>query len=498
MSLVTRLSLFFLVALAVVLAGFSVSLYLLAKTYLYRQVDERLETALHTLVAIAEIKPDGVEWEPQDRLLSVGQDSSADQVRWMVQDGEGRFVKRSPNLGEENLLPDTVAFSTASESVVYQTDRGNQPWRFKLQRLQADDPQTPPRANAQGHRFPVLILATGASLQPLQAALRNLALALTGLSLGLWLLAALVGRWLCRRALRPMTQMAAAARTMKPPDLGQCLPSPGTADELEDLGQAFNDLLSRLHEAFQRQRRFTGDASHQLRTPLTAVLGQIEIALHKDRPVEEYRQSLQRIHGQAIHLHRIVEALLFLARADAEANLPDLEIVDLAAWLNIYLKGWSNHPRHVDLCVERFCDGPLLARVHLPLLDQLLGNLVDNACKYSAAGTPIVLRLNHEAGQVTLMVEDAGCGIAADDLPHIFEPFYRSAQARRAGYGGTGLGLAVAQRIAQAFHGTLSAESEPGHGTRFLLRLPEIDSSELPTYGAPARELALSRLRLSR
>src|SRR5262249_2757283 len=117
---------------------------------------------------------------------------------------------------------------------------------------------------------------------------------------------------------------------------------------------------------------------------------------------------------------------------------------------------------------------PLGARVHAPLLGQLLDNLLDNACKYSEPGSTITVRLGRGPGVVGLAVEDAGGGIAAEDLPHLFEPFYRSPDARRQGRVGVGLGLAVAQRIATAFRGTIRVESEPGRGSRFLLELPEV------------------------
>src|SRR5207237_5449928 len=114
------------------------------------------------------------------------------------------------------------------------------------------------------------------------------------------------------RALVPVTHMAAAARSMSAADLRQRLPSPGTGDELEDLRGGFNDLLGRVEEALERQRRFTGDASHQLRTPLTVMLGQVEVALRRDRPADDYRRALTQVQQQAVHLRRIVEALLFL------------------------------------------------------------------------------------------------------------------------------------------------------------------------------------------
>ena len=163
-------------------------------------------------------------------------------------------------------------------------------------------------------------MVVAAPRTPLQKSLQALAVVLSSLSLLLWLSAALVGRWLCRRALAPLTRMADAARTIHADDLGRRLPSAGTGDELEDLGRAFNDLLARLQESFERQRRFTGDASHQLRTPLTAILGQLEVLFRRDRPAEEYDRVLKLVQKQAAHLRLIVEMLLFLARADAETE----------------------------------------------------------------------------------------------------------------------------------------------------------------------------------
>jgi signal transduction histidine kinase len=254
-------------------------------------------------------------------------------------------------------------------------------------------------------------------------------------------------------------------------DLDERLPIAQTADELEELGRAFNDLLGRVQEAFERQRRFTGDASHQLRTPLTAMLGQLEVALRRTRSADEYRAALAAARSQADHLRQLVEMLLYLARADAEARLPQLERTEWSAWLASHLERWSNHARRKDLRVE-VPSPPRWVRVQPALLGQLLDNLLDNACKYSEPGTPITVQLGGDATVATLAVEDAGSGIDPADLPHVFEPFYRSEEARRHSRAGLGLGLAVASRIAGALGGALAAESEPGKGSRFILSLP--------------------------
>ncbi len=445
MSLTSRMSAFFLAALALVLVGFSSTLYLLAHTYLHRQVDERLKAALDTLVAAVESEPDGLDWEPEAHHLVLGQSEEADQVRWTVRDGS--IVEQSANLENAAVL------QTAAPG-----------WLVAEQRIESVGPAVPPKHRA-------LSITVGLSLAPMRATVLRLALTLTGLSLGLWLLAALAGRAVARRALAPVTRMAQAARATSPAD-PQPLPSPGTHDELEDLQRAFNDLLRRLHEAFERQRRFTGDASHQLRTPLAAMLGQVEVTLRRERPTAEYQATLARVRDQANHLRQIVEALLFLARADAEARLDALSSTDLAEQLPALAARWADHPRSADLRTEIADPGPFPSRSQPHLLGQLLDNLIDNAFKYSEPRTPVVVRLRCEGEALVLEVEDVGRGIAAPDLEHIFEPFYRSTASRLQGLPGVGLGLAMVQRIALALGGTVVVKSTEGTGSRFTVRLP--------------------------
>jgi heavy metal sensor kinase len=467
MTLSTRLSLFFLAALALVLAGFSGALYALAHLYLFRQADERCRAGLDVLHAAVEIEDGAAAWDPQDRRLSLNGDGG--EV-WAVFDDRGRLqdgAGAGPLSAEEQ--PD------GPEDVRWQ----GQWWRRARRWVRPDaalrrpnDPR--PRA---------LLLTVAVPLGPVHAALRTLALWLGGLSLAAWAAAALAGRRLCRRALAPLTRMAQAAHGIGAADLTRRLPVPSTGDELKGLAEAFNDLLARLEEAFARQRRFTAEASHQLRTPLTALRGQAEVALRRERPPQEYRTALESVRGQAERLQRLVEMLLFLARADAESAAPERERIDLGDWLRGHLASWDGHARRGDLREEIEAQGPLSVRTHAALLGQALDNVLDNACKYSAPGSPIVLRLRREKGELLLAVEDRGCGVSEQDLAHVFEPFFRSAEARRRGVGGVGLGLAVAARIVAALGGRVEAHSREGEGSRFVLALPEHESANGNTPG---------------
>ena len=259
-------------------------------------------------------------------------------------------------------------------------------------------------------------------------------------------------------------------RAMGAADLTHRLPVSASADELADLAAAFNGLLDRLAEAFERERRFAGEASHQLRTPLAALIGQVEVALRRDREPTEYRRALTAVLDQAGRLLRVVEALLFLARSEADARLPGVERVDLAAWVPARLRTWGDHPRAGDLVFEP-PSADVSALIHPDLFGELLDALIDNATKYSAPGAPVVVRVGCDSQGPWAEVEDRGCGIAPDDLPHLFRPFFRAEGARRRGVPGVGLGLAVAARVATALGGSIEVESELGRGSRVRVGL---------------------------
>jgi signal transduction histidine kinase len=483
MSLAGRFSALFLAALGSVLLGFSTALYVAARVYLDRQLGERLAAALAVLAAAAEVHPEGVEWEPQERILPLGQESGPDRLRWMVFDEDGHRIDHSRNLVDAELSPDWTPRPGDAMLPARLVDRRGRTWRIaqstvrpgsipapgapaKMPHPVPDPPQAP------DHLHPSLVLTVCASVDPVEGMLAALGWSLIALSVTIGLGAGLLCRRLSRRALTPLSRMAASARGLDATDPGWCLEGAGTGDELDELGRAFNELLARLHVAYQRQRRFSSDASHQLRTPLTVLIGQLQVALRRERSGEEYRQALHSALGRAVQLAQIVEALLFLGRADADAGLPRGEALELNHWTAGHLAGRPATGRDAEI-VHRAREGAALwVRAHPPLLGQLLDNLLDNAAKYGRPGTPILVETLRRREAAILAVEDRGPGIPAEDLPRVFEPFYRSAGARRQGTSGVGLGLAVAHRIAAAFAGSLTVRSELGSGCRLELRLP--------------------------
>jgi signal transduction histidine kinase len=229
-------------------------------------------------------------------------------------------------------------------------------------------------------------------------------------------------------------------------------------------------LLDRLEVSFQQQRRFTGDASHQFRTPLTIIQGQAEVALRRERTAAEYAEVLQTIRQQAARLHELVENLLFLARPHSDSNSPAIEPIDLAAWLDDFQRSWQDSPRAADIHFQN-ADHALVAEAHSGMLTEILNNLLDNALKYSATGAAVTVRVRQSGDSVALAVEDRGIGMTDDDLKHVFQPFFRSEAARRQGTTGVGLGLSIVNRLAAAMNARVEVETRESQGSTFTLWL---------------------------
>jgi heavy metal sensor kinase len=484
MTLTNRLNWFSLATLGVVLAGFSFAIYLLASRHLHGQAREQLDATINMLAAAAEIKPSGVEWEPAERRMIVPHWGAQENLVWQINAKDGHIIDGSISRTSPEASDLTYriaqAFDAGQLAPAEVRWRGTN-WLIGGIWLHATDPNAKPKRRPRGgEEFqPALAAVAGISLAPVESDLNRLALALGGISVIIWLVALVLGRAISRRALLPVRKMAESARDMDASDLTHRLPIALTGDELGELGRSFNGLLDRLHESHERQRRFTGDASHQLRTPLTAMLGQVDVALRRERPAGEYREALESVGEQANRLRQIVESLLFLARSDAEAQLPDRTRLDLRQWVVEHLEKWSGHERANDIKIEIEGQEAIAASVHPVMLGEIVNILLDNACKFSPPGKPITIRLRSAAGAAELSVVDQGIGMSHEELNHLFQPFYRTPEARRRGVEGTGLGLAIARRLAQALGGSLTVVSQPNAGSCFTLRLGSINSTSV-------------------
>jgi len=292
------------------------------------------------------------------------------------------------------------------------------------------------------------------------------------------LLAGAGGYLLARRSLTPVVAMSSQASRIGAENLYQRLNVQNPSDELGHLAGSFNELLDRLSQSFERQRRFVADASHELRTPVAILCGEAEVALSKqERTQQEYRESLEILRQEAKRLQHIVEDLFTLARADAgqyPLALTDFYLDELVDECSRNVRTLAA-ARKIALSCEAERELPI--RADEPLLRRMLLNLLDNAIKYTPEGGWVSLRCNQETGQYRLTVEDSGPGISAELQCRIFERFFRGDKARshsdNNGSGGAGLGLAIALWIAGAHGGKLDLTHSSPHGSLFTALLPK-------------------------
>jgi heavy metal sensor kinase len=287
------------------------------------------------------------------------------------------------------------------------------------------------------------------------------------------LAAGLGGAFLTDRALRPVREIAGTAARLGASDLSERLPVSG-ADEFSELSSSFNAMLARLEEAFERQRRFTADASHELRTPLSIIQANSSMALEHPWPEDRYREFLTAIDSAAARQSRIVEELLFLARADAGKLAGDVGPVCLSEVLEEAAEAVSR-PNRPGIRLEDM-DPALVVSGSGSELTRLFTNLLENAVRHTPLEGTVTVSAIVDATSVVVAVTDTGEGIAPEHLPHLGERFYRVDAARSAATGGNGLGLAICRSITEAHGGRMTIESNVGEGTtvRTLLLLARL------------------------
>ena len=288
-------------------------------------------------------------------------------------------------------------------------------------------------------------------------------------------LAGFGGYWLSGRAMKPVHNLVISTRAISERTLSKRIQVSEAHDELRELGDTINAMLGRLESAFTRITRFTSDASHELRTPITVIRTTSEVILERDRSTEQYKEMVGQILRESESTSALIEQLLTLARADADTEQLSLEKTDLRALveeLEPVSKALAEN-RNIRWSAQ-IPDEPVVVLGDRPHLRRLLLIFIDNACRYTDIDGSVRLRLAAQEGQALLEVTDTGIGIPPDELTQIFDRFYRGSNARFFEPDGSGLGLSIAHWIATAHGGTLTAQSMLGSGTSMLVSLPMV------------------------
>lgn len=480
MTLTARVSTFFLATLAGALAIYSLVFYSVTSRQIHFQFDHEMGGVLNSFVAAAEVEETEVKWQPLEHSIVFGSLDEFGEVQWIVV-GDRSLIVEASRTADPAFRAEAIAIANTNvaNGTIHDSVLESEPTMLMYQRLSAPRPDASDR---ELDEFDEVMVVVGRSTVKRDAILTRLTFLVTLLPLVAWLIAAVLGRWVVRHALRPVSAMSRQARSIAGSDFQSRLKIDHSGDELAELGATFNRLLDRQQSAFEQQRRFAGDAAHELRSPITVLLGEIDVTLRRPRTQAEYQSTLGVLRKQSRTLQEIVESLLFLARSEGDAALPQLQKIDLHSWLDEHQRTWSHSPRANDLKIVNHVAPGTAVLCTISLLAQIVENLVSNALKYSDPGTTVTVLSETLDESAMIHVTDEGDGISEADQEHLFDAFFRSSNARKKGIAGNGLGLAIANRIASALGGSLRCESTLGKGSRFTLRLPlsKISSDVLP------------------
>lgn len=374
-----------------------------------------------------------------------------------IRDQDGNWIFRAPLL-EQNQFA-SPAPATVKGRFFQDVQLGGKPFRFITQRIEAN-----------GRSYTV---QTGLPIGQIAATLNLFGRSLLMLAPLLLLAAGSGGYWLSRKALRPVDAITRTARSIGGTNLSDRLEKLTTGDELQRLSDTLNQMLGRIESAFLRVTQFTADASHELRTPVSVMRTSAELALRKPRTDAEYRDSLAQILAESEKVSQLIEQLLVLARADAASPSIPMHRIDLAEPLRNACLHSKVAADAKGLAFREFIQArPLWVQGDAASLERLFLILLDNAVKYTPTGGQIEVRLTSEDQFAVAEVRDTGIGIAPEDIPRVFDRFYRADPARTRESGGIGLGLAIGRWIAQAHQGEIQIESGGSQGSVFRVRMP--------------------------
>lgn len=365
----------------------------------------------------------------------------------------------------EDLPLDTAALATAAAGELVLTDQAfqNLPIRslyYPLERMGA--------AHARH------VLQVAAPLTGRNGMLRQLAVLLAVITAATGAASFLGGWWLARRVVRPVHEIIDQAESVRAGTLGRRIRADAETQEYERLIAVLNTMLARLESSFEVQRRFTADASHELRSPLTALRGELELALRRERDPAEYRRVIASGLQEVERLTALVQDLLVLARSDAGMIQPRLQPTDVAERTSAVLDRIAPAARKASVDLRHDQRGETVLLADPAMLEQLIWNLVDNAIRHSPPAASVTVSVTRTDDGVRISVSDSGPGIPPAERGRIFERFHRGDEARTASgeAGGTGLGLSIVRAIVESHGGSVAVGDAQGGGARFDVLLP--------------------------
>jgi heavy metal sensor kinase len=446
-SIKFRLTLWYLVAIALLLLVFGTVAYYLLSKNLYRNLDESLRARVIELQGSIKFEGNQVLFDQKVNELV------------LIYDADGALVQR---------LGPNVKFSNIGETV--------QQALFGISSFVSAETEEGPNVRLYAAPYNVdshtrVAIVVGRLPNDILSMLAVFRMVMLNASVLVVLLAGIGGWFLAGWTLKPVERISEIARGIGESDLSRRI-DVETDDELGRLASTLNGMIGRLEEAFTKQRRFVADASHELRTPLAVIQAESSLVLEKPRDPGEYRRSLEIVSQEVAYMSEVVGKLLVLARSDAgfePVNFQDVNITDLLTEISQDIEALAQE-KSLQISLGPM-DG-LTIKGDRVKLRQLFLNILDNALRYTPSGGTITGSVVRKDGQAVVSIGDTGIGIPEEHLPFIFDRFYRVDRVRTDGEGGTGLGLSIATAIVKMHGGSIEVESPAGGGTTFRILLP--------------------------
>ncbi|MFN3704791.1 MAG: sensor histidine kinase [Thermoflexales bacterium] len=488
-----RLTLWYTGVLAVLLVIISVGVYTPVRVLLYQQLDSRLTQAADTVLPLVHSQPVELMQRNGRQVISFPTLDAFRSSEIYVQliSNSGELIGASPNIFDANfdsyLDPEAFRYEL-SLSHEQQSDYFSDYSHSNTPPLRV---LTRPIYSKREPGGLLGFVQVGVSRENVEVALGILSSTLLVSSVVGLMLSFFVGALIARRALKPVEEITRTAMAIYRADnLDQRVAVPKTNDEIAQLSRAFNEMLDRLKRLFDAQQRLVADVSHEMRTPLTVIRGNVDLLRAMGCADQESLDALTR---ESERMTRLVSDLLLLSQADA-GELPmrftKVNVSQLAHEVGRIVQVLANG--RISVVVK--AEDDLVMDADPDRLKQVLINLVDNAIKHTPDGGEVRIEcVSYYNGFIRLSVSDTGVGIPEKDLPHIFERFYRVDKSRSRAYGGAGLGLSIVYTIVQAHHGRIVVNSKEGVGTTFDIYIPATQSQAGVAGGVPSRNGALGR-----
>ena len=456
LSFKNRIALYYMTATAFVMGIVFLIIYLIVRTTVFYSVDRNLSFEAQKHAQEIWIRGDSIlfmhkgEWEEREH-----NEIQVHPVFIQVVDQSGRLMDKSPNLKEASLQ-----FASGK--------RYNEQFDAVLHGREIRQVQIPIK---EAGRIEGYILAA-MSMEDANMVVRRLRQVLWILFPVVLLGLFAVSRFLAGKSIDPIRVITATTDRITRNSLDERIELPKNRDELYTLTASINELLQRMKDALERERQFTADASHELRTPLAVLQGTLEVLLRKPRTEAEYREKITYSIGEIRRMSRMVDQLLLLARFDTAQRPAGLEPVDLVAAVDDVLQRHKAQIGGKTLAVDITGADSLAVHTDPYYLDLILDNLLSNAIKYARPGSRITVAFSQEAGRPVCTIQDQGIGIRTEDLPHIFNPFFRSDALRHKEIGGNGLGLSIVKKACARLGVSVSIDSASDTGATARLEFP--------------------------